>query len=208
MRQHQSHTRAFTLIELLVVIAIIGLLSSVVLASLNNARDKGNAARTINDFKQIEKALILLGDAQKVSSWWYEGSGYTLPGGVANASNPSIGSLMDPTDPLRQYLPYTPVSSYSGGIYSYDLDPGSPPASGVAVFVPASCSGGGQVGRGVNLLLTGLSTSIATIVFDNLNMLVDKNDPAGEETNCGVITASGLQTSPIIMYRMSDNPAF
>lgn len=53
----------FTLIELLVVIAIIGILASVVLASLNSARKKGRDARRVADIKQIQLGLELYYDA-------------------------------------------------------------------------------------------------------------------------------------------------
>jgi type II secretion system protein G len=51
--------KGFTLIELLVVIAIIGLLSSIVLASLNTARAKARDARRVSDLKQMQVALEL-----------------------------------------------------------------------------------------------------------------------------------------------------
>lgn len=51
--------RGFTLIELLVVIAIIGILSSVILASLNTAREKAYDARRESDLKEVQTALEL-----------------------------------------------------------------------------------------------------------------------------------------------------
>jgi len=51
--------KGFTLIELLVVISIISLLSSIVLASLNNARAKARDAKRISDLHQVQIALEL-----------------------------------------------------------------------------------------------------------------------------------------------------
>ncbi len=54
-----DRNKGFTLVELLVVITIIGLLSSVVLASLNEARSRARDARRISDLNTIQTALAL-----------------------------------------------------------------------------------------------------------------------------------------------------
>lgn len=74
--------RGFTLIELLVVVAIIGLLSSVVLSSLNTARMKARDVQRKSDVQQIALALEL--DYDKYGS-------YTQPENMC--SDTSYGSL-------------------------------------------------------------------------------------------------------------------
>jgi prepilin-type N-terminal cleavage/methylation domain-containing protein len=52
-------SKGFTLIELLVVIAIIGILASIVLASLNSARSKGGDATVKSDLHSIQQEAEL-----------------------------------------------------------------------------------------------------------------------------------------------------
>jgi len=61
--------RAFTLIELLVVIAIIGILSSVVLASLNTARNKGADAAVKSNLANARAEAELFYDSQTTTTY-------------------------------------------------------------------------------------------------------------------------------------------
>jgi prepilin-type N-terminal cleavage/methylation domain-containing protein len=76
---HQRPARGFTLIELLVVIAIIGILSSVVLASLAVARLKGADGAVKSDLHTIQTQMEL----------YYDNNGNSYGTALAKQSSPS-----------------------------------------------------------------------------------------------------------------------
>ncbi len=76
--------KGFTLIELLVVIAIIGILSSVVLASLNNARNKGADAAVKSNLNGIRGQAEL----------WYDTNSYVYGPTVADTSCTGAGTSL------------------------------------------------------------------------------------------------------------------
>lgn len=91
----KNKNRGFTLIELLVVVAIIGILSSVVLSSLNGARSKARDAKRVADLKQIQLALEM----------YYDSNGSVYPS--------SLSAL------AGDELPVVPVDPQNTGSYVY-----------------------------------------------------------------------------------------
>lgn len=105
----RRHSSGFTLIELLVVIAIIGILASIILASLSSARMKSRDARRIADIRQLQLALELYFDAQSPQSYPDALSALTAGCGGSGCI-PSV-----PQDPLGTPYPYAvcaPATSY------------------------------------------------------------------------------------------------
>lgn len=95
------------MIELLVVIAIIGILSSVVLASLNSAREKARDSRRKSDLGQIRTALTLYYD--KYGNWMQTGSGCGYSGNGAGWFNYSGGSYPESMSQCLVDADFTPA---------------------------------------------------------------------------------------------------
>ncbi len=149
--------RGFTLIELLVVIAVIGILASVVLASLNSARAKGRNARRASDVKQIMLAFqMAINDTGTVPSVAAEHciSATCYESWANYVRNSTVDAWLAPylptwpSDPVggRARGGYLYFLNFPGGTTPYD---GSPAPAGHIInwateppLSSTSCSGG------------------------------------------------------------------
>ena len=131
-------SRGFTLIELLVVIAIIGVLSSVVLASLNTARNRGADSAVKSNLANARSEAELFYDG---NSWSYEGvcatTGANRIGDSVNAAenayDGTVTAYADTTastwstaqchDSANAWAAWVPLkASASGSIVAYCVD--------------------------------------------------------------------------------------
>lgn len=99
-------TSGFTLIELLVVIAIIGILASIVIASLGSVQSRGRDARRISDINSMQKALALY--SSSANNYPISTSTTTLTGADSVSTaliNAGVFTTM-PQDPLYPTDPY------------------------------------------------------------------------------------------------------
>ncbi|KKU77663.1 MAG: hypothetical protein UY03_C0011G0013 [Parcubacteria group bacterium GW2011_GWA2_47_64] len=153
--------RGFTLIELLVVISIIGLLSSVVLASLNTARSKARDARRKSDLNEIRTALEFYLDkygTYKVAGSGWNGGGQGFLGYENGANYPTsvtrvlnnegfLGApLIDDPKTKPGYMIYL-CDSYKRAAISATLEN---PSAGDIAYIQTTCNGTGSNGTYTN----------------------------------------------------------
>ncbi len=113
--------RGFTLIELLVVIAIIGLLSSVILASLNGARNKGADAAIKSQMKSVQSQAELVYDDATPNS--YEGvcEDANIVSMVTSAKNSGGATTVSFADTTASVHDTTAVCHDSADAYAIEI---------------------------------------------------------------------------------------
>lgn len=118
-RKANQSSNAFTLIELLVVIAIIGLLSSIVLASLSGARKSAQVTRMVSDLQQIETSLVMWMQGEGYTQWPHPTNDLNMSGDGVDGYRAEIGALASQTS-FGDYINSSPDAPFGKGKYLGD----------------------------------------------------------------------------------------
>jgi len=144
----KEKSRGFTLIELLVVISIIALLSSVVFASINSARENARDAKRKADIKQIFTALQLHYDKRGSYTSPENMCNDTSRGGLGNCGSSGATDDWDANSDLRDvvadgFLSRLPIDPLNTGIYHYRYEPTNESGGGQTFTLCANALEGG-----------------------------------------------------------------
>lgn len=115
--------KGFTLIELLVVIAIIGILATIVLVSLNTARQKARDTRRLSDIRQVALALEMYYDDNTSAGYPGDADATTCDDLSAMITAIEGGGYMTavPFDPLTTRAACN-VATPPAGCYQYNTN--------------------------------------------------------------------------------------
>lgn len=183
---------AFTIIELLVVVSIISILSSIVMRSLNSARDKAVDATIKQGLIQMRNAYELVYSSNNS----YTALIPTFNGNIGTLYVESRYSIDNPTDLLCSYTPTT--NSYScqiitkagcGILYANDLMTSSKACEDLVskttflrVGVTGSISSKPDVNNQFGILARYKSNTNYFCIRNNGKII--ENLPSGNATDC------------------------
>lgn len=150
----RNDRKGFTLIELLVVVSIIGVLATIIISSLGQARTKARSVHVATQLKAVEKGLFLAVIEENRVGFWTESE--------LGFGNPNISSLLNissgPGSAISNYLTENQLQTISTDSLRYDNDNNN---------VASNCSGSG----GVNIFTT--FGSLTQQELENIDIILD-----------------------------------
>jgi len=145
--------KGFTLIELLVVIAIIGILSSVVIVSLNNARSKARDSARKSNAQAMTTAFALYASEQSpevapteadtaTTGWTVDATATTIGIPLITAGSPALNTFLKtvPTDGTANTYTYSNATTDGTFCLGVRLENANSLGAGNLKFI---CNGGG-----------------------------------------------------------------